>query len=70
MDDWTSSAKIDKLCEILELIRGNDPFEKVIVFSQFTGFLDIIQPALEARGFGFGRVSRWRLYVNVSTMGR
>jgi hypothetical protein len=34
MDDWTSSAKIDKLCEILESIRSKDPFEKVIVFSQ------------------------------------
>lgn len=31
---WTSSAKIDKLCEILESIREKDPSEKVIVFSQ------------------------------------
>ena len=36
-DDWISSAKIEKLCEILELIRANDPFEKVIVFSQVSG---------------------------------
>jgi hypothetical protein len=34
MEDWESSAKIDKLCEILEDIRANDPTEKVIVFSQ------------------------------------
>ena len=40
MDDWESSAKIDKLCEILEAIRANDPNEKVIVFSQV--FLPII----------------------------
>jgi len=37
MDPWISSAKIEKLCEILELIRANDPFEKVIVFSQVSG---------------------------------
>ena len=33
-DDWVSAAKINKLCEILEQIRANDPTEKVIVFSQ------------------------------------
>ena len=34
MEDWESSAKIDKLCEILESIRANNPTDKVIVFSQ------------------------------------
>jgi hypothetical protein len=33
-EDWISSAKITKLCDILESIRTNDPTEKVIVFSQ------------------------------------
>lgn len=33
-EDWESSAKIDKLCVILEAIRANDPGDKVIVFSQ------------------------------------
>ena len=33
-EDWISSAKIIKLCEILESIRTIDPTEKVIVFSQ------------------------------------
>lgn len=40
-EDWISSAKIAKLCDILENIRANDPAEKVIVFSQvppFTSF--------------------------------
>ena len=32
--DRVSSAKVDKLCQILETIRTNDPTEKVIVFSQ------------------------------------
>lgn len=54
--DWITSAKIDKLCEILENIRRGDPTEKAIVFSQFTGFLDLIHHALEERNFKFGRV--------------
>jgi len=54
--DWITSAKIDKLCEILENIRREDPAEKAIVFSQFTGFLDLIHHALEERNFKFGRV--------------
>lgn len=33
-NDWTTSAKIEKLCEILESVRAEDPGEKVIVFSQ------------------------------------
>jgi hypothetical protein len=33
-EDWVTSAKVDKLCEILEGVRANDPAEKVIVFSQ------------------------------------
>lgn len=54
--DWVSAAKIEKLCEILDGIRDNDPSEKVIVFSQFTGFLDLISPALRRRNYNFGRV--------------
>jgi hypothetical protein len=38
VEDWASSAKIEKLCEILENIRNNDPSEKVIVFSQVFAF--------------------------------
>jgi hypothetical protein len=33
-EGWESAAKINKLCEILDQIRTNDPTEKVIVFSQ------------------------------------
>ena len=33
-EDWISSAKVDKLCEILEDMRAKDPLDKVIVFSQ------------------------------------
>jgi len=53
--DWVTSAKVEKLCEILESVRTKDPSEKVIVFSQFTGFLDVIEPALETHNFKYGR---------------
>jgi hypothetical protein len=36
--DWVTSAKVDKLCEILESVRAADPSEKVIVFSQVSPF--------------------------------
>lgn len=38
INDWVSSAKIAKLCDILENIRANDPTEKVIIFSQVPKF--------------------------------
>ncbi|KAF2454610.1 SNF2 family N-terminal domain-containing protein [Lineolata rhizophorae] len=40
---WYSSAKIDKVLEILRDIQRHDPSEKVIVFSQFTTFLDLVE---------------------------
>ena len=36
-EKWVTAAKIDKLCEILDQIRTNNPLEKVIVFSQVRG---------------------------------
>ena len=46
IEDWESSAKIDKLCEILESIRANDPAEKVIVFSQVLPITNSIDTSL------------------------
>ncbi|RVD86785.1 uncharacterized protein DFL_005043 [Arthrobotrys flagrans] len=40
--DWHSSAKIEKVREILRRIRENDPSEKTIIFSSFTSFLDLL----------------------------
>jgi hypothetical protein len=34
VEDWVTSAKVDKLCEILESVRATDASDKVIVFSQ------------------------------------
>lgn len=41
-EDWVTSAKVDKLCEILEGVRAKDPSEKVIVFSQVSHFLTLL----------------------------
>lgn len=49
------STKINKLISILEATRKTDPKEKTIVFSQFTSFLDLIEPKLAERGFNFVR---------------
>ncbi|CEO98810.1 hypothetical protein PBRA_006924 [Plasmodiophora brassicae] len=49
------STKINKLISILEATRKTDPKEKTIVFSQFTSFLDLIEPKLAERGFTFVR---------------
>ncbi|KAK6344981.1 hypothetical protein TWF718_006926 [Orbilia javanica] len=44
--DWHSSAKIEKVREILKSIRENDPSEKTIIFSSFTSFLDLLSVPL------------------------
>ena len=44
--NFVSSAKIDKIMELLRSIRENNPVEKTIVFSQFTSFLDLVEVPL------------------------
>ncbi|KAJ6264416.1 hypothetical protein Dda_0562 [Drechslerella dactyloides] len=54
--NWTTSAKIEKVREILDTIRKNDPTEKTIVFSSFTSFLDLLQIPLQREdGIAFER---------------
>ncbi|KAG9022469.1 hypothetical protein FRB95_014735 [Tulasnella sp. JGI-2019a] len=51
-----SSTKIRKLLELLKRIDAeSESKDKTIVFSQFTGFLDIIQKFLKIEGFKFIR---------------
>ncbi|KAF3934176.1 hypothetical protein ABW20_dc0104524 [Dactylellina cionopaga] len=45
--EWTTSAKIEKVREILRTIRDNDSSEKTIIFSSFTSFLDLLQIPLQ-----------------------
>ncbi|KZS88385.1 hypothetical protein SISNIDRAFT_418266 [Sistotremastrum niveocremeum HHB9708] len=54
-----TSAKIRKMLELLEDIRERseeeDVPEKTIIFSQFTSYLDLIQPFLKDAGFKYVR---------------
>lgn len=54
-EDYRPSAKITKTLELLAAIREAAPREKIIIFSFFTSFLDILQIALNrAGGFTYG----------------
>lgn len=42
-----SSAKIEALIKKLKELRKDEPMTKSTIFSQFTSFIDLIEPALE-----------------------
>ncbi|KAF2474647.1 uncharacterized protein BDR25DRAFT_332048 [Lindgomyces ingoldianus] len=50
-----SSSKIESLLQILHS-SAKDPTNKTIIFSQWTSFLDLLQPHLSASGFKFTRI--------------
>lgn len=58
LEQSLSSTKIDKLLEVLEETRREAPEEKTVVFSQFTGFLDLIEGFIRQKDFKFVRVSK------------
>jgi SNF2 family DNA or RNA helicase len=46
--NWISSAKIEKTMELVSDIVAKDPTEKILIFSQFTSLLDLLEvPMLE-----------------------
>lgn len=49
------STKISKMMSLLSDIRNGDRKEKTIVFSQFTSFLNLVEPHLEQHGFRYVR---------------
>jgi SNF2 family DNA or RNA helicase len=49
-----SSAKLDRLVETLEEVLAEG--HKSLVFSQWTSMLDLVEPALRARGIGYVRL--------------
>ncbi|KAI1152649.1 SNF2 family N-terminal domain-containing protein [Nemania diffusa] len=53
--DWETSAKIDKAMELLAMIRRDFPSEKVLVFSQFTSFLDLMEIPISDDGYNYRR---------------
>lgn len=54
-ENWVSSAKVDAILKKIGEIFAASNDDKVLVFSQFTSFLDIIQIALEREGYLFAR---------------
>ncbi|EKG14829.1 SNF2-related protein [Macrophomina phaseolina MS6] len=56
IDADTSSSKIEALLKILKATASKDKAIKTIVFSQWTSFLDILEPQLEQAGIRFARI--------------
>lgn len=52
---WLSSTKIDLCLSRLDAIQNEFPGEKVIIFSQFTSFLDLLEVPLLSRGIEYLR---------------
>ncbi|KAK7612176.1 SNF2 family N-terminal domain-containing protein [Phyllosticta paracitricarpa] len=52
---WVSSSKIDRTMELLREIRQNDASEKTLIFSQFTGLLDLLELPITREDIGYVR---------------
>jgi SNF2 family DNA or RNA helicase len=53
--DWMSSAKIDKTMEILKGIMNDPEGEKVLIFSQWTSLLDLLEVPIDQEDWGYRR---------------
>ncbi|KAK8029547.1 hypothetical protein PG993_010838 [Apiospora rasikravindrae] len=53
--DWVSSAKIDATMELLRRLRDEKPNEKILVFSLWTSFLDLLEVPLHDGKFTYAR---------------
>ncbi|KAI8355880.1 SNF2 family N-terminal domain-containing protein [Mortierella sp. GBAus27b] len=53
LEDWLSSSKVDKLIEIVQAVTAKK--EKIIVFSQFTSLLTLIERPLNAENIKYLR---------------
>ncbi|GAA6061262.1 hypothetical protein JCM10212_000703 [Sporobolomyces blumeae] len=49
--DFRSSTKLEALVKSLQAAKEKDPALKAVVFSQFTGFLDLIERVMNRDGF-------------------
>lgn len=56
MDLQKSGSKIEALLKILKATRDKDATNKTVIFSQWTSFLDVIEPHLRAAGIPFTRI--------------
>ena len=53
--DWVSSAKIEKTMEALRTIMIDHPDEKVLVFSQWTSLLDLLEVPIDGQDWEYRR---------------
>lgn len=53
--EFVSSAKIDKILELISTIRARRPREKTLIFSLWTSFLDLLEVPIEATKIGYTR---------------
>ena len=51
-----SSSKVNAVLEEMIRIRAERPEDKMIVVSQFTSFLSVVQPLLKENGFSLTRL--------------
>ncbi|KAH6643114.1 SNF2 family N-terminal domain-containing protein [Boeremia exigua] len=61
--NWVSSAKIEKTMELVSDIAANDPTDKILIFSQFTSLLDLLEVPM------YERRLRYQRYDGSMTMG-
>ncbi|KAF9270757.1 DNA repair protein RAD5 [Marasmius fiardii PR-910] len=54
-NDFTSSTKLNALTAHLRRLRDQDPCFRAVVFSQFTGFLDLIETGMKREKFDYYR---------------
>lgn len=52
---WVSSAKIDRTLELLNGIMDSAEGERVLIFSQWTSLLDLLEVPMEEKGWGYER---------------
>ena len=52
----TSSSKLAAILAELQLVWEKEPGSKVLIFSQFLGFLDIIEKSLKSNDIPYGRL--------------
>lgn len=53
--EWETSAKIEKVMEILEATQSRKDNEKTIIFSQFTSMLDLIEVPISRKDWSYKR---------------
>jgi SNF2 family DNA or RNA helicase len=64
--DFISSAKIDQTLALLKEIHERKPVEKVLIFSQFTTLLDLLEIPIRDEGYNY-RVRKVKVRILICT---